>query len=160
MDIKTWKNQNIRMVVSDFDGIFTDGKPTIYSDGRTSKVIDYKDIMAIANVIKKGMKFAVISGEISAAIDEIQKKFPMIETFQNERNKLSVLKNLLNKYGIKPEETLYIGDDINDIECLQYVTFAATVNNAHDKVKEIKDIFVSKNNGGNGAFREIADYIS
>ena len=68
-----FKNHNIKIFVTDFDGIFTDGKLTVYSDGRTSKVIDYKDIMAIANVIKAGIKFAIISGETSAAIDEVQK---------------------------------------------------------------------------------------
>ena len=47
MDGSFFKDNNIKIVISDFDGIFTDGKLTVYSDGRTSKVIDYKDIMAI-----------------------------------------------------------------------------------------------------------------
>lgn len=153
------KNSNIKLFVSDFDGIFTDGKLTIYSDGRTSKIVDYKDIMAIANLIKAGIKFAVISGETSSAIDEIKKKFPMIDTFQNERKKIEILKQLLVKYNIKPENALYMGDDINDIECLQYVAYPVTVSNAHASVKKISNIFVTLNSGGEGAVREIADYI-
>ncbi len=159
MDIFQQKKDSIKLFVTDFDGIFTDGKLTVYSDGRTSKIIDYKDIMAIANLIKKGIKFAIISGEISAAIDEVQKKFPMIDTFQNERKKIEVIKKLIEKYNLKPENTLYMGDDINDIECLQFVTFPVTVNNAHESVKSIKNIYITKNNGGNGAVREIVDYI-
>ena len=60
---------NIKLFICDFDGIFTDGKLTVYSDGKTSKVIDYKDIMAIANLLKRNIKFAIISGEKSSAID-------------------------------------------------------------------------------------------
>ncbi|MBQ9244849.1 HAD hydrolase family protein [bacterium] len=153
------KNNNIKIFISDFDGIFTDGKLTVYSDGRTSKVIDYKDIMAVANIIKGGIKFAIISGEKSAAIDEMQKKFPMIDIFQNERNKLNILKSLLGKYQLTPENTLYMGDDINDIECLKYVKYPITVNNAHDSVLNIENIFITTRTGGNGAVREVADYI-
>ncbi len=151
--------EEIKIVVSDFDGIFTDGKLTVYSDGRTSKVIDYKDIMAIANILKKGIKFAIISGEISAAIDEVKKKFPMIDTFQNERKKINVLISLLEKYDLKPENAMYLGDDINDIECLKLVKYPVTVSNAHDEVKRIENIYITSNSGGNGAFREITDYI-
>ncbi len=159
MEQELLKNKNIKLVVSDFDGIFTDGKLTVYSNGLTSKVIDYQDIMAIANILKRDIKFAVISGEKSAAIDTLKEKFPLIETFQNERNKISVLKQLLEKYNINKENTLYIGDDINDIECLQYAGNSATVMNAHQSVKKLNNIYISSKFGGNGAFREIADLI-
>ena len=83
----------------------------------------------------------------------------MIDTFQNERKKLNVLKNLLDKYNLSPENVLYMGDDINDIESLQYVKYSITVNNAHESVKNINDIFITTKNGGDGAVREIVDYI-
>ncbi len=153
------ENSNIKLIVSDFDGVFTDRKLTIYSDGKTSKVIDYTDIMAIAIVIKKGIKFAIISGEKSAAIDVLASKFPMIQTFQDERNKIKVLKNLAEQHSVKPEEILYIGDDINDLECLKYVGHAYTVADAHCSVKELSNINVTKCCGGTGAFREIADSV-
>ena len=151
--------KNIELVVSDFDGIFTDGKLEVFSDGRTSKKIDYKDIMGIAIIVKKGIKFAVISGEKSAAIDIIKEKFSMVDTFQNERNKIKVLKDLLEKYNINKENVIYLGDDINDIECLNYVGYPVTVSDAHQKVKEVEDIYITKKSGGNGAFREIVDSI-
>lgn len=151
--------KNIELVVSDFDGIFTDGKLEVFSDGRTSKKIDYKDIMGIAIIVKKGIKFAVISGEKSVAIDIIKEKFSMVDTFQNERNKIKVLKDLLEKYNINKENVIYLGDDINDIECLNYVGYPVTVSDAHQKVKEVEDIYITQKSGGNGAFREIVDSI-
>ena len=147
------------MVVSDVDGVFTDGKLTIYSDGTTSKNVDYKDIMAIANIIKQDIKFAIISGEKSAAIDIIKSKFPMIDEFQNERKKINVLNLLLEKYNLDLDNVIYIGDDINDIECLNAVSHPATVQDAHDTVKNLDGIYVSTKKGGCGAFREIMDCI-
>ena len=152
-------SNKIKMVVSDFDGVFTDGKLTIYSNGTTSKNIDYKDIMAIANILKQGIHFAIISGETSSAIDVLKSKFPQIDTFQNERKKINILTSLMEKYNLTNENVLYIGDDINDIECLNFVKYPATVQDAHNSVKQIKEIFIASKNGGCGAFREIMDSI-
>lgn len=151
--------KDIKLVVCDFDGIFTDGKIEVFSDGKTSKKLDYKDIMGIAIVVKRGIKFAIISGENSAAIDIMKEKFPMIDTFQNERNKINILKSLADKYNINPQNIIYMGDDINDIDCLNYVRYPISVPNAHAKVKGVEGIYITKNNGGYGAFREIADLI-
>ncbi len=151
--------EKIKLVVSDFDGIFTDRKLTVYSDGKTSKTIDYMDIMAIAVIIKEGINFAVISGEKSAAIDVIASKFPMIKTYQDVRNKFKILKELICEYNITSRNVLYIGDDINDLECLKYVLYPCTVADAHKTVKELPNIYITKNNGGCCAFREIADLI-
>lgn len=151
--------ENIKIFVCDFDGIFTDGKLTVYSDGKTSKNVDYKDIMAVANLLKNDIKFAIISGEKSVAIDIFKEKFPAIETFQNERNKIKILKSLLEKYNLKPENALYMGDDINDIECLNFVSFPVTVQDAHHKVKGVENIIVTSNKGGCGAVREVVDSI-
>ncbi len=151
--------KNIKIIVSDFDGIFTDGKLTVFSDGRTAKQIDYKDIMAISIILKKNIKFAILSGEKSAAIDILKEKFPAIDTFQNERNKIQILKSLLDKYKLEPENTIYLGDDINDIDCLKYVKYPVTVQNAHNAVKEIKGIYIAAAAGGSGVLREITDLV-
>ena len=150
---------DIKLVVSDFDGVFTDGKLEIFSDGKTSKKIDYKDIMGIALILRKGINFAIISGEKSAAIDIIKEKFPNIEVFQGERKKINVLKSLIEKHKITKENVVYIGDDVNDVECLDYVKFPATVPEAHKSILEKTNIYVTKSSCGNGAFREVTDLI-
>lgn len=150
---------NIKLFVCDFDGIFTDGKLLVFSDGKTAKQVDYQDIMAVANIVKKGINFAIISGEKSCAIDILKEKFPMIDTFQNERNKFQILEMLIKKYNITTENIIYMGDDINDIACLEYVKHPYTVQNAHAKVKAIKNIKITSKYGGQGAVREVADLI-
>lgn len=157
--ISNLSEHNIKLIVSDFDGIFTDGKLEVFSDGRTSKKISYKDIMAISIILKKGINFVILSGEKSCAIDILKEKFPAIETFQNERNKILILNSLIDKHKIKPENVLYIGDDINDIDCLKVVGFPFTVADAHEKVKSMEKINILNSKGGYGAIREIADTL-
>ena len=69
MNKENFEFKNIELIVSDFDGIFTDGKIEVFSDGKTSKKLDYKDIMGIAIILKQGIRFAILSGEKSVAID-------------------------------------------------------------------------------------------
>ncbi len=153
------KFKDVKFVISDFDGIFTDGKIEIFSDGKTSKRVDYRDLMGLAVILKRGIKFAIISGDTSVAIDLIKQKFPQIETFQNEHKKIDVLKNLIAKYGFSRDNVIYLGDDINDKDCLSYVKYPVTVQNAHESIKKIDGIYITKNVGGNGAFREVTDLI-
>ena len=153
------KFKDVKFVISDFDGIFTDGKIEIFSDGKTSKRVDYRDLMGLAVILKRGINFAIISGDTSVVIDLIKQKFPQIETFQNEHKKIDVLKSLIAKYGFSRDNVIYLGDDINDKDCLSYVKYPVTVQNAHESIKKIDGIYITKNVGGNGAFREVTDLI-
>ena len=70
-----------------------------------------------------------------------------------------MLNTIIKKYNLKEDEYVYIGDDVNDREWLEKTKFRVTVNNAHKSILKIKDIQVTENNGGEGAFREIVDRI-
>lgn len=158
------KKDNIKLIVSDFDGIFTDGSVFINDNFsnfeiKSFKQISFQDIMGVSIILKRGINFVIISGEKTGAIDYLKNKFPSIEVYQNIRNKFSVLKEVIKERDISLEEVLYIGDDINDIECLENVGVKFTVPNSNYKVKEITDINITRNKGGNGAFREIIDYL-
>lgn len=149
----------IKMVVSDFDGIFTDGTIVVNQDGSTAKKLSYLDIMAVSMLLKNGYKFAIISGEKSAAIDYLVNKFDIVDVHQDIRLKAPVLQALMNKYSLKPHEVAYIGDDFNDIDSLNSVDNRFTVPNANFRVKNVPNIQITQANGGNGAFRELVDSI-
>jgi len=151
--------RKIKLVISDFDGIFTDGSIIINQDGSTSKKLSYLDIMAVSMLVKNGYKFAVVSGEKSAAIDYLANKFDLPDVYQDIRIKAPVVQALMKKYGLKPHETAYIGDDFNDIDALNSVENRFTVPNANYRVKNVPDIQVTEAQGGNGAFREIVDAL-
>lgn len=152
-------NNDVRLIISDFDGIFTDGSIIINQDGSTSKKISFPDIMAVSMLVKNGFKFAVISGEKSPAIDYLTNKFDIEDVYQDIRIKAPVVIQLMKKYGLKPSQVAYIGDDINDIGALNSVENRFTVPNANYKVKSIQNIQITEASGGNGAFRELVDAI-
>ena len=149
----------IKFVITDFDGVCTDNCVYIDSKGELSRKLNFKDIMAFSLLKKNGFKVGIISGEKNSAIDKIAETFKIDEVHQNIRIKIDILKDLVDKYYLTPEEVVYIGDDVNDIMCLETVKYKVTVPTANWKVKQIPNIQITKNNGGDGAFREVVDSI-
>ncbi len=153
-------SQNIKMIVSDFDGIFTDNSVYFFDFDNKVKKLSFKDLMGVSVATKNGIIVGIISGEKSKEIDYIAEKFGLTDIHQGIRQKLPVLEEIKNKYGFKNDEIVYIGDDINDIDCLNSVKYAVTVNQANYRVKqEVKHIQFTKANAGDGAFREVVDNI-
>ena len=151
--------EKIKMVITDFDGIITDNCLYVDNNGNMTRKINFKDVMAFSILQKNGIKTAIISGESNAAIEILAKKFDIKEIHQNIRNKIQVLKDIVEKYSLSKEEFLYIGDDINDYEALMYSKNAFTVPEAVDKIKSISHIKITKSPSGAGAFREIVDTL-
>ena len=122
--------ENIKMLVMDVDGTLTDGKIYYGNDG-----------------------------ELFKAFDECRARDLKIkEVHQGVSNKIEVLKTLIEKYSLDKSQVAYIGDDVNDIECMQYCGFSACPADAIDEVKNTVD-YVCKNIGGHGAVRELIDRI-
>lgn len=151
-------NSGIKLIISDFDGIFTDGSVLVFDDGKTAKRLDYADIMGIAVAYKKGYEVIIISGENSPAIDFLLSKFPSLEAHQKIRNKKELVEKILSERGLTFDNVLYLGDDVNDIDCLNAAKIKYTVENANYKVKEL-NIPILKHKGGYGAFREAVDSL-
>lgn len=150
----------IKMVITDFDGIMTDNTVYISADGSMSRKMNYKDITGCFLLQNKGIDIAIISGEKNSSIEMIKDTFNLKEVHQRIWLKIDVLKDLLKRNNLSQDEYVYIGDDINDIECLEYAKYKITVPNATEKVKNIKDIQFTNNCGGDGAFREVADCLT
>lgn len=151
-------SNGIKLIISDFDGIFTDGSVLVFDDGKTAKRLDYADIMGIAVAYKKGYEVIIISGENSPAIDFLLSKFPSLEAHQKIRNKKELVEKILSERGLTFDNVLYLGDDVNDIDCLNAAKIKYTVENANYKVKEL-NIPILKHKGGYGAFREAVDSL-
>ena len=151
--------KNIKMVITDFDGIFTDNSIIINEDMSISRKVSFKDVMGVSLLVRNGIDVAIISGEKNSAIELFAQKFKLKEIHMDVRNKLEVLKDILERNNLSKEEVIYIGDDVNDIECLNFVTTKITVPNANKKVKALENIQITETSGGEGAFREIVDNI-
>lgn len=149
----------IKMVITDFDGIVTDNCVYINEDFSMSRKLNFKDIMGFSILKKNGFEIAIISGEKNSAIETMAKKFGISEIHQNIRVKIDVLKSIIEKYNLSQEEYVYLGDDINDFECLKFAKYKITVPHSPDKLKKLEGIQVTKSDAGDGAFREAADCL-
>lgn len=150
---------SIKWIITDFDGIITDNCAYIDENQNISRRVNFKDIMALSILKKNGFEVAIISGEKNSAIELMANKFNITEIHQGIRIKIEVLKSIIERYNLSPEEFIYIGDDINDIECLNYAKYKATVPNAVKKVLNLDNIQITESRGGEGGFREIVDAL-
>ena len=151
--------ENIKWIITDFDGIVTDNRVYISNDGSVSRRLNFKDVMGFSKKKKNGYNIAIISGEKNLAIETIAKKFDIIEVHQNIRTKIDVLKSIVNRYNLSEDDFVYLGDDINDLECLEYAKYKVTVPHAVEKLKKLDNIQITTSEGGDGAFREVADCL-
>lgn len=148
----------IKLIIIDVDGTLTNG--IIYYDnmGNETKAFHVKDGMAISVAIKSGIKVAIITGRRSKSVDIRAAELNISDIYQGISNKLEVAQEILKKYSLEKDEVFFIGDDINDIELMNYLTYSGC---PADAVKEVLDIasLISKKNGGAGAVREIIEEI-
>ena len=152
-------DKNIKLIISDFDGVFTDGGAYINEDGSISKKVNFADIMGVYILLRAGYKFAIISGEAGKPIEYFKTKLNIEDIYQNIRDKAPIIQELMQKYNLSNDEIAYIGDDINDIKPMELVKFAFAPMNANYKVKELPHIQIINKNGGNGAVRELIDTL-
>ena len=129
--------KTIKMVITDFDGIVTDNNVYINQDFSMSRRLNFKDIMGFAILKKNNIKIGIISGEENSAIEILSKQFNIEEVHKKISNKIEVLKTIIKNNNLSEDDYLYIGDDINDLECLNYAKYKVTVPHAVRKIKEI-----------------------
>ena len=148
----------VKWIILDVDGVLTDGKIIYDSEEREIKEFSVKDGLGIYLAQKYGINFAIISGRKSKVVEKRAKELGIKEVFQGSTDKLKDYNKLKEKYNFKDEEVLYIGDDIPDIPILKTVGFPITVPNSHKILKDVA-IYITKNNGGDGAVREVIDLV-
>lgn len=152
------KVRNIRLVVLDVDGTLTDGGVYINNNGIESKKFNIKDGAGIVLAQGCGYEFMILTGRTSNCVDIRAKELNIKYVYQGVKDKLSFLKNILEEIGIKKDQVAYVGDDINDIDCMKYVALSACPLDAVNKVKDYVDIVIPVN-GGMGAVRYLCDLL-
>lgn len=146
------------MFLTDCDGCLTDGGMYYSEKGDELKKFNTKDGMGFSRLREKGIITGIITGENTRIAEARAKKLHIDGLHQGIGNKLDVVKRLAEKYQIDLTEIAYVGDDINDIDVLENVGFPCTVNNASDFIKR-KARYVSGLNGGDGAVRDIIEFV-
>jgi len=152
------KCRAVRLVLSDVDGVLTDGGMYYNENGEYLKKFNTRDGMGIELLLEKNIKTILITRETSKITISRGKKLKVERTIIGALDKKNEMKKICKEYNIKPNEVAYIGDDVNDIEIMKSVGFCCTPKDGVDKIKKIVN-YVCKLEGGRGAFREMADLI-
>ena len=148
----------IKLLILDVDGVLTDCRIWYDGPGKWKRFYSIRDGVGIKELMKTGVRTAVITGSESEDIRERVKSLQIEFLYEGALDKMPSFEDLLEQTDLKPEEVAYVGDDIYDIPLLERVGFAATVPEAVDEVKKIAH-YVTVRPGGNGAVREVCDLI-
>ena len=149
----------IKLIVFDFDGVFTDGKIIFDNDGNALKHYNAKDGMGIFELHRDKIEVGVISGwPYNNSQNSILEHLQIKRISLGSNNKLQILQKWCNELNIELNNVAYMGDDINDLEVMKEVSLVGCPNDAVQEVRDISN-FISSKNGGEGAVREFCDYI-
>jgi N-acylneuraminate cytidylyltransferase len=153
---RTWPKK-ISLVVFDFDGVMTDDRVWVNQDGVESVSANRGDGMGVEMLLNAGIKGVIISSETNPVVAARAQKLGLPH-FYGVGDKPSTLKAYFEKEKIAPQETVYVGNDVNDLPCFPMVAWSVAVADAHPQVLGQAD-FILTRRGGHGAVREICDIL-
>jgi N-acylneuraminate cytidylyltransferase len=146
----------IKMLLTDCDGVLTDGGMYYTENGDEIKKFNTRDGMAFEILRKRGILTGIISGEDRKIVRDRANKLKVNECHVGIKDKIEVIKGIAKKYNLHLDEIAYIGDDINDLECMKACGFSACPCDAVQEVRQTAK-YICSASGGNGVIREIAD---
>ena len=149
--------RSIQMAVFDFDGVFTNNLVLVLQDGREGVFCNRSDGLGLQALRERGTATLVISTEVNPVVKVRCEKLKL-PCFQGCGNKLKVLEEQAETLQVSLEEVAFMGNDVNDLECLRKVGLPACVSDSHPTVLE-SSLFITKLPGGGGAVREFCDFV-
>ena len=155
---KIRKPKNIKILLTDVDGVLTDGGMYYNSKGDFMKKFHARDGMGVTLLRKKGIPTIIVTKEKTDIVRKWASKMKIAKIFDGIQNKEKIVDEICKKYKVTASQIGYIGDDVNDIELLKKVGFSATPKDGIIEVRKIVD-YICKKNCGEAAFREIADLL-
>lgn len=147
----------VAALVLDFDGVFTDNRVIVFQDGREAVICNRGDGLGLSRLKNRGLPILVLSSERNPVVQSRCDKLK-ISCVQGIDDKLTALRNWLNERKIDSNGAVYIGNDINDFTCLNFVGCGVAVSDAHPSVITAANIVLSAP-GGWGAIRELTDLM-
>ena len=150
--------KKVKLILTDIDGVWTDGGMYYDQVGNEWKKFHTYDSAGVLFAHQQNVPVGIITGESTAIVERRAKKLHIDYLFQGVQDKLSVAQQLCERLNITLEEVAYIGDDLNDQRLLQVVGVSAAPQSAPDYIKK-KVMYVMNKKGGEGCFREFVEKI-
>ena len=135
----------------------TNNKFLLNKKGAESVELSREDGLSISLLKKILIKIIILSSEKNIVTKRCKKL--KVECIQGISNKKKILESHINKFGINPKNILYVGNDLNDLECMKIVGWPIAVNDADPKIKDVSKIILKKK-GGQGIVKEIYNLLT
>jgi 3-deoxy-D-manno-octulosonate 8-phosphate phosphatase (KDO 8-P phosphatase) len=153
--------QRVRLVLTDCDGVLTDGTVYVSEHGEALKRFSLRDGMGVERLREAGIETAIVTRERSPIVARRAEKLRLPHLFEGVLDKAAELARILAAAGCGPDEVAYIGDDVNDLGILGEVGREGLTAAPFDALETVADAVhhVCRARGGEGAFREFAEWI-
>ena len=148
----------IKLLILDVDGVLTDGGLYFDDNGTEFKRFNALDGHGIKMLLDSGIEVAIISARHSKCVAHRLNGLGVKHYYQGQSDKALAFKDLIKKLNLEPNEVAYVGDDVIDLPVMSAIALPIAVANAHTFVKE-NALLTTKNCGGEGAVREVCDYL-
>jgi 3-deoxy-D-manno-octulosonate 8-phosphate phosphatase (KDO 8-P phosphatase) len=152
------KAKKIKLFLTDCDGCLTDGGVYYGENGEVMKRFSIRDGMGVERLRNMGVETGIITGELSPSVKKRAEKLKINELHLGIKDKPQVLKEILERKNLQPDEIAYLGDDTNDIEIMALVGLPTCPADATIFAQRAAQ-YICQTPGGQGAFREVAELI-
>jgi 3-deoxy-D-manno-octulosonate 8-phosphate phosphatase (KDO 8-P phosphatase) len=151
--------RRIKLILTDCDGVLTDGGIYYSAQGEELKRFNIRDGMGVERLWKlAGIETGIITGELSPSVSKRAEKLAIIECHLGAKDKAATVRAILERRRLSSADVAYLGDDVNDLPAFALVGLTACPGDAFDAVKTAAHLVLAKP-GGHGAFREFAELI-
>ena len=150
--------KDVTTFVFDVDGVFTDSSILITSKGELLRKMSVRDGYAVKAALEKGYRICIISGGSNEGVRVRMQALGVTDIYLGAAHKEESLREYLLDYDIRPEEILYMGDDIPDIPAMKKSGMVACPQNAVPEVKQVSH-YISHLDGGDGCVRDIIEQV-
>lgn len=151
------KWSDIKLVVSDFDGVLTDNRVIVGENGQEYVCVSRADGQAVHLLRDLGMDMVILSTETNGVVGQRAKKIG-VTCIQAVKDKAECLKNYCEEKNIPLSQIAYIGNDVNDYEAMKLAAVKVVPQDAYEAVKNIAD-YITEAKGGYGVVRELVEII-
>lgn len=149
--------ERVRFAIFDFDGVFTDNRVWVNERGEESLAFSRSDGLGLRRLDQVGVQYLIVSMEQNPIVGARAQKL-QVDCVQGVDDKLSVVRDRIGGAGVSLEETAYVGNDINDAECLHAVGLPVVPADAWPEVMPLAKWVLSRP-GGSGCVREFCDAV-
>jgi len=152
------KLKHIKAIILDVDGVLTNGILLLTESGEQLRQFNIKDGYALQLAVKKGIKIAALSGARSKGVEHRLRGLGIQDVFLGLDSKLEVYTNYLLQNDLTPDQVLFMGDDIPDLQVMKLAGLAICPLDAVEEIKAISH-YISSKNGGEGCVRDIVEKV-